>query len=295
MKKFALVLIVLMLAAPVMATVTITATESPANTWTVSFTSDEVNDVRAFALDVSVDSSATITSVTPVKIGESNSVSLGYGIFPSTIYIDGDGNVVDYNTPVTPLGAPDACDGLNTGAVTVELGSLYEDGNVPVPGDLFTFTVSGSCAVTMSENARRGGVVMENPDESVDVSFGSGPPPCFQAGMVDGCGYTILAADVTVWEGLGSPSSWCDKCHCAGDMNGDCVMNTTDLFGSNGQSDVDGWKYAFSNAGTDYQANCDTNYDGAINTTDLFGTFGDSTVNGWKFGFGLAVCPTPCP
>lgn len=174
MKKFAFLLAMLVLAAPAMATVTVSCVVVD-TTVTVSYASTEPNEIRAFALDITVNS-GTITSVTAAKEGESTSASKGYGIFPGTIYIV-DGDVCDWNTPVAPSGDPCAEGGIGTGGITVELGSLYEDGNAPLqpgPLPLLSFVMTDSSAnVTIAENARRGGVVMKNPDETV-ATDGSG-------------------------------------------------------------------------------------------------------------------------
>lgn len=139
----------------------------------------EPNLVRAFALDITLiddygDANAVITSVTPAKVGESNSTSKGYGIFMGSIVIDSAGNVTDWNTPVAPSGDPCAAGPLGSNSITVELGSLYVGAAnaPPKTGKLFEFKVNArACKVVITENARRGGVVMENPDESVDVNM----------------------------------------------------------------------------------------------------------------------------
>ena len=192
MKKFAFLLALLVLAAPAMADV-IVSCNIAGSTVTVSYASTEPNEIRAFALDITV-SSGTITSVTAAKEGESSSVSKGYGIFPGTIYIV-DGDVCDWNTPVAPSGDPCAEGGIDTDGITVELGSLYEDGNAPLqtgPLPLLSFEVSDpACQVNIAENARRGGVVMKNPDETV-ATDGSGDVLL----VLIGCGLTPVP-DVT--------------------------------------------------------------------------------------------------
>ncbi|MHC4467394.1 MAG: dockerin type I repeat-containing protein, partial [Planctomycetota bacterium] len=105
-------------------------------------------------------------------------------------------------------------------------------------------------------------------------------PLCFYPGMVDGCGQTITMAQYIKWISLGQPVSWCYPCHCRGDINNDCLINSTDILGS---AIVKGWQYAWANRTTDYQPQADTNYDGKINSSDILGTgYGDGWSNGWS-------------
>ena len=139
----------------------------------------EPNRVRAFALDITLtdnydDDDAVITSVEPNMVGESNSTNKGYGIFMGSIVIDSGGNVTDWNTPLAPPGDPCAAGPLNSKSITVELGSLYVGAAnaPPKSGKLFQFKVNAkACTVTITENTRRAGVVMENPDQNVDVNL----------------------------------------------------------------------------------------------------------------------------
>jgi hypothetical protein len=92
-------------------------------------------------------------------VGECNDVVQGFGIFPGTIQIDEGGNVTDDGTPVAPSDDPGALDGLDSNGITVELGSLYEDGNEPSLGGLIcTITVTADCTVNIAGNAARCGV-----------------------------------------------------------------------------------------------------------------------------------------
>lgn len=209
MKKMILVMVILLLAVPAMAEVKITCEQSKApgfdNQITVRYdASTEPNLPRAFALDITlVDTlgadNAVISTVTAAVTGESNSVSgLGYGIFLGSDGIDinattGDINMVGrgYGSPVANPGDPGAATGLGTKSVTVELASLYGGTQGPANADspassgvLLTFTVNNkACAVVITENTDRGGIVMENPDEVVDVNL-------------PGVGATV-AADIT--------------------------------------------------------------------------------------------------
>ena len=160
MKKIIVTLAVLLLAAPVMADVTITCTETDANEITVSFaTSSETERVRALALDIQLDDANAV-------IENIECVSAGYNIHPTNIEINSEGEVDEYGSC-----AVDEGDDQND---TTEQGSLYEGDNYPAEGDLFIITLSGcgdSVGVSVSENALRGGIVMEDangPDGNVN-------------------------------------------------------------------------------------------------------------------------------
>jgi hypothetical protein len=185
MKKIVFSMVVLMLAMPVWAGVTITAAND-ANIVTISYVNTEPNHVRAFALDVYCSNDANIAIV---DINDAH-----YRIYPGSIDINSTTGVVDNNgTPVcyksdyTP-GTP-AYDGTLLGPpdpnMTLEMGSLYAGGPSspnapPSSGWLIKFSVNKSTCITLTENAIRGGVsvgepngavVMENPDQEVDVNL----------------------------------------------------------------------------------------------------------------------------
>ena len=160
MKKLVLVLAVLLVSLPAMAAVTIDVNCLAGDgVYTVSYVTD-ANLPRAFALDIEVDA-GTIDAV--------GSLSADYDIYPGSIVII-DGDVNDPGSAVCDNSYPDTLDGLGTAGVTIEMGSLYADGD-PAPatsGILFTFTVSDSDAnVAVTENGIRGGLVMEDPEEPI--------------------------------------------------------------------------------------------------------------------------------
>ena len=187
MKKMFLIIAVLLLATSAMAEVKITCSQS-GNVITVAYdATSEVNLPRAFALDISlVDTvgpvNAVISAVTEAVAGESAVGNRGFGIFLGTDGIDINattGLVNGYGSPAANAGDPCAATGIGTNAVTVELGSLYggvqgvSNPNAPAQsGNLLTFTVNNKvAAVVITENQRRAGVVMEDPDEVVDVNI----------------------------------------------------------------------------------------------------------------------------
>jgi hypothetical protein len=130
----------------------------------ISYQVSDANLVRAFALDINV-ADGNIIDINNYFVGECNAAEQGYGIFPGTIQIDASGNVTDYGSPVAPGGSPGACGSLGTSCITIEMGSLYEDGNAPdVNGVLCRVkvdTVPNTLCIA-EETAARGGIVMED-------------------------------------------------------------------------------------------------------------------------------------
>ena len=202
MKKV-LILLVVLVTVPAMAAsnVAITTSNNGDCTATISYITD-ANLIRGFGLDLTVDSGQTIDSIAVLDSD--------YRIYPGQIVIV-DGNVTDYNTPYAP-------GTLGSGAVTVELASLYtEDANYSgdpnygfgmqpgQSGTLLTVTVSGDCTLSIAENAARAGIVMENPDESPNVTITGIAITC--------CSY---------------PACWDYPTQCHGDADGSGTVNTAD-------------------------------------------------------------------
>jgi hypothetical protein len=78
MRKLFFILVGAVLTTPVWATVSITATDLGEGVVAIDYSSDEAELVRAFALDIIVDS-GTIDAISDFKVGDDNN---GYGIFP---------------------------------------------------------------------------------------------------------------------------------------------------------------------------------------------------------------------
>lgn len=184
MRKALLIVAVLLLATPVMAATTITAVKEGV-VWTapdgnkvqtvrIDYSSDV--DIRAFALDINIDSdgnSPNFQGIRGFKTGESNAASPGYGIFPSRFrdFIVVTGPVwTDPNYNPTPAwNEPETVSprtGLGFPKMIVEMGTLYAgDANKPaLSGTLFRFDVNawgkdGTFNLSIAANALRGGVV----------------------------------------------------------------------------------------------------------------------------------------
>mgnify|MGYP001576604444 CR=1 FL=1 len=172
MKKLLLVVAMLLIASPVMATVSVTATDKGAGVVEVRYNCSANERVRSFALDISVNSGLTIDSISDFNVGESNSVKKGYGIFPGTFadWINpASPNWANPNyTPVAPVGDPNAQTGLGTSAITVEMGSLFvgDANRPPSSGLLFKLGINphgaGSGNLSIVLNNTRVGVVLED-------------------------------------------------------------------------------------------------------------------------------------
>jgi len=220
MKKM-LILVVVLLAVPVMAASTVTITCSvdvPARTVQVSYSSN-LNLIRGFGLDLNVAAGGNITAV--------SNLNTNYRIYPGQIVIDDSNRVTDYNTPYVPgsLGQP---------SVTIEMGSLYtmdpnyqyKDPNYgynkkpAASGTLLKFTVSGTGNAngTVTENQARGGIVMEDPNES---PTGLGPPLCTWSLVVPTDCLKNTATEYPVWADpmWNKPNCWCYKRNCRGDTD----------------------------------------------------------------------------
>lgn len=251
MKRIFLLLTMVMLAAPAWAAVTITCTtgtNQDCDKVTVGYTFDG-NNVRAFALDITVDSGATISSMEA-----DNTVNADYDIYPGSIVIVA-GAVTDDGSPIC-----DPCDypgvtqpGVGFGGATIEMGSLYvglpTGPNAPAAsGTLCTFRVSADCNVTVAENTARAGIVMEDPDEDPSDNLPVGPvlvsglpcPECMKA----------THPDYTAWGTAGKPDCWCYKRQCRGD--GDGVWTGPFPVGS---PDLDAFRLAFGQHISTFAAN----------------------------------------
>jgi len=173
MRKIIIALAIAMLAAPAMAVHQVDITCTDVNgIVTVSYdtTGGDPGLVRAFGLDVTVSAG---------KISGMWNFNPKYNIYPGSIDInDATGLVDDSGSPIgDPCQYPGVTQGgIGTQGVTVEMASLYVGGpNAPAAqGVLFKFAVCWSCNVTISQNAARGGVVMEDNAAVTVIAPGNG-------------------------------------------------------------------------------------------------------------------------
>ena len=178
MKKIILVLVVLMLSAPALAGVTITAVpDGETGVVAINYVSDA--NVSSFGLDIIV-TGANIIDVNDFFVGEcgAGGGNQGFGIFPANFY-----RYIDPETPVwgaagyTPVaesGDSGAQAGLGTPAVTIEMGALYVDGNQPgLSGTLCTVEVDQSCTLSVQVNPVRCGKTAGDQDAGVVLEDGT--------------------------------------------------------------------------------------------------------------------------
>ena len=216
MKKIVLVLTILLLAVPAMATtVDITATQD-GNEVTIAYEISGSPKVRAFALDLQVDSGNTIVEVNDYFTGECDDVNRGYGIFMGSIDLSTPSNPI-WNTPVAPGSAPDDPCQLGSDGITIEMGSLYTGANSPPDpcGTLCTIRVGSDsgCTLTISANGLRGGIVLEDPDVTPTTNLP------LDVNLTFGC-FPSDHPDRAEWDAFGGPECWCGsgrQCHGDGD------------------------------------------------------------------------------
>lgn len=208
LKRFALMIAVLLVASPAFAGVVIECTANGTEV-TVSYDNNDLDPklIRAVALDITVDGGATISSV--------NDSSVDYWVHPGSIAInDSNGNIdSEGNLVADPCEYDDTLGGVGTAGITIEAGSLYEgDPNAPDSnGVLFSFVVSGDCTVSIAKNTARGGVVMEDPNTDAD-------PHLVGCTVATKC-FPSCHPDYAEWVSVGEPNSWCYLRQCHGDTD----------------------------------------------------------------------------
>lgn len=211
-------MLVAIIAAPAFAAVDVNCT-CDGNEVTVSYVNTEPNHVRAFALDIILDvAGANILSV----YGYDANVD-DYYVYPGSIDVNADNNNIDdFGSLVanaskypsgTYAGPPDS------NAMTIEMASLYypTGGSSPnAPADsnvLFKFKVytPENANVTVQQNVKRGGIVMEDGNSPSSVNF-------------SGCQVTVDCfpsdhPDYNTWVSVGKPDCWCYPRQCHGDTD----------------------------------------------------------------------------
>lgn len=206
-----MVLAVLLLAAPVWATVDVNCTAvNPGNTYEVqvvySVATPDTNNVRAFGIRIDVNNGAEISSI---DVNDKD-----YYIFPGTIDINDTTGEVDANGTAVAEG------GIGQNYMILEMGSLYADDD-PVhktapasSGTICSFFVSKECVVSLSRDTERGGVVMEDGSDYASLS---------------GCSVAYAHCmptshpDWAQYDSVGRPDCWCTSVNprqCHGDADG---------------------------------------------------------------------------
>lgn len=162
--------------------------------------------VRSFALNVQVDK-GQIVGITNFFRGVSTPGARGYGIFPAAfrdhIAVSSATNAnwtVDGYTPLAVVAdsPADTLPGLGSSGVTLEFGGLWDStttaGVPPATGTLCWLQLSEPAQVTVTSNARRGGVT--------SASTGMSLPATFAGAFVDPSviinGITLTSGVVTI-------------------------------------------------------------------------------------------------
>lgn len=205
MKKILASLLVLALCAPAMAaTISLSDLGGGQAKITVDATADGVNIV-GLGLDVDV----TGGSVSAVSVDTAN-----FNIFPDAAYSQELGGDYVYGTgsPVAAKTVPGQID-LPQSSFALSLGMLNGEAVAGADG-AFTVEIvlqlgASATAIDVCENATRGGIVATD-GSALDAD-------CAHLDIVGGPCYT--GPDLTEWQNLGSPASWCTDTQCHGDAN----------------------------------------------------------------------------
>jgi hypothetical protein len=219
MKKITFALILALLTSPVWADVSISVVDLGDGKAAIEYSGTE--RVRAFALDIMVDI-GIIEEITDFAVGDDNN---GYGIFPANfsrhITVDPTtGEVSDWAiegyTPVADADDPGALGGLGTNGITIEMGSLYDTKAPPLTGRLCVITVGEACNVTVTLNATRGNVVLEDATEAIVDLAGATLVPVGAAVALS----SMVAPQDQEWLSVGQPACWLNARQCHGDADG---------------------------------------------------------------------------
>jgi hypothetical protein len=261
MRNIALAIVVLAVTIPAMADVEIIISND-ANKVTIGYECTGGEKVRAFALNIDVNNSAFVVGSADFAGDPEHD---DYYICPGSMTF----TVEDSNTVIDSFGTPIAEQDANGGVL--EIASLYalSDPCHTAPpasaNDLATFYVDcsgGDVTVTLSENGERGGVVLEDPNEE----------------------FTLVLPDP--YSGICEPPCWSYPCFSRGDTNGDNIIDSGDLLGTDGPGGavLDGWYDAWN---TQYHECADINKDGVIDSGDLLGSDGPggAILDGWYDGW----------
>jgi len=310
MKKFCLALLVLAFSMPAIAGVTITIEKAPlpdVNAVLIKYVATE--EVRAFAVDVTVTDSALKTSrtlrqgLTRPAVDDAN-----YYVTPTNASFGDVGSPATYR--LWNYGSPIAAADGN--GCTIEMASLYANNDPcvahrfapPLEGTLVKLFVDqtkrgadNAITVTVTgANAKRGGIVLKSGSTVAPTGLPASVVfqyDCMEVGEWKG-GNWITNEIKSNWITAGNPSSWCHPGHFMGDSNIDCLIDATDII-----DDAVGIVPAFGSAFGDdaYRPGCDYNDDLYVDASDILGwTFDaqNNPLNGLLYGWGVGTVPAPC-
>jgi hypothetical protein len=327
MRRILLIVAMLVIAVPAMAAVTVRATHKPTSALCsgveVNYVCTGGDRMRAFALEVSVDTNFVIYAIRDFNTGENTDVTAhrkGYGIFPGKFRdkinpLDpcwGDGNENSVYNPVAPATDADANGtGIGTKKIIVELGSLYpNEGNAPLStGLLFRIDVKPSqlgpneCNVTLAENMTRGGVVDINGDHKTPtltpgkVTYAK-KFPCWKPFNFQ---YTdwLSVQEPNCWLGSVAPDQkWKNQCY--GDTDGKVEGTTTKyrIFNSDYAKMMNLWALKFTQIIFEVNnicADADHRYEGTSTKYRVFNSDYNTLMFYWALKDTQLKQYGPCP
>jgi len=230
MRKVLPILVALLMAAPVLADVDITAADGGSNQLVISYDITGAEVVRGIALKLTI-TDGTIEDVNDVVVDEGacNAYIDYYYSNPDFLTDDLEGD--QENLPGKPEGAhpiadPDAAGALTPSSTTefsISMGILDNSGSqdgLTGSGTLCTVTLTipgpSDACVTIEEDALRGGVVGDDVS-TVNTSgacVAGFEPDCFtEGGLFPG------DALYDEWVSVGEPECWCYQYQCHGDAD----------------------------------------------------------------------------
>jgi len=250
MKKIIFVLVALLIASPVLADVDISAVadvNGNSAVVTISYAATASEAIRAIAIDITLVGDACVVDV--------DCVNGDFYIYPGSINIAGDGSVSDYGSCLCDDSYAGTLAGLESNGVTLEMGSLYEAGVENPPADanvLAVLTIEGcdSVDVVIALNAIRGGVVLEEPNDTPTVHL-TGDTAALDTCFEPLC-MKLTAPEYTDWETWGKPNCWCYAKQCRGDLNGGSFIGKPVTM-----ADLNLFKLAYNKSDVDLQGVAD--------------------------------------
>jgi hypothetical protein len=253
MKKILFALVVLLVAAPAWARVDILCEQvGDTDEVIVSFnaSTEDPNLVRAIAIDIQCTGDG--------KILDAKCMNADFYVSPGKARgnVDTVTGTIDYDDPNTACVCPepgpppgthlDTLPGLveDSNGITIEMATLYESAAPSMEGELVRLYLDGSSFdIVITENQVRGGVVMEDAEDIVEVNA----PGCH---VEIGCYPSAKEPDYTQWKEVNEPACWCYPRQCHGDVDdanqGDPKSGYFYVWSTELNALLAGWKQVYS-------------------------------------------------